>query len=515
MPSNHLAAIDIGTNSFHLIIVKLTGDGGFEIVDREKEVIRLGEGYGSDIKMLNPSAIERAIVALTAFKGLADTYDAKVIAVATSAVRESRNKDEFIKATYERTGIQVSVISGFEEARLIYLGVLNAVPIFNERVLCIDIGGGSTEFLVGERGDIIYSNSLKLGAVRLTQQFFPNGKVTKSRIQKCTEWVEGELFHVIKSIEHLEFSTVVGSSGTIQAAAAIGIAMQKGDSYSPEILNNYSVDSENIYKVKELVLNHKSTEERRNINGLESKRADIIPAGIIILTTILRKLKVKNLKISGYALREGIVLDAIRKYEGGSYADQISNIRLKSVEQLAKESNYDLNHCRHVAGLALDLFKQLKSLHGLGSEYSEYLYAAALLHDIGHHISHDQHHKHSYYVIRNSSLMGFTDLEIVLIANIARYHRKSHPKKRHEEFNIMPADYKDVALKLASILRIADALDRTHSANIKKIKCVFNNASVELKLEHNESLIDIELWNLDRRKGLFEETFARKLVVAY
>ncbi len=509
-----LAAVDIGTNSFHLIIVKATGDGNFEIVDREREVIRLGEGFGSDIKMLSPDAVKRAVSALTAFKGIADTYDAELHAVATSAVREAKNKDEFIRNVHEKTGVRINVISGFEEARLIYLGVLKAVPVFDKRVLCIDIGGGSTEFLVGESGDIIYSNSLKLGAVRLSKKFFPDGKVTKQRIAQCREWVEGEIFPVVKSIEHLEFTQVVGSSGTIQAAASIGIAARKDGEYAPEILNNYNMSIKELSEVEVQVLSRKETEARTSIKGLESKRADIIPAGIIILTTILNKLNARSITISGYALREGIILDALRKSAGGSYTDYLFNIRLKSIEQLASGSNYDVKHCRHVAELAIGMFDQLKELHKLDDEYREYLFAAAILHDIGHHISHDQHHKHSYYVIRNSNILGFTDIEIVLIASIARYHRKSHPKKRHEEFKVMPEIFQQAVRKLASILRVADALDRTHTGYISNIKCSIKSDKLVLSLEHDSSDIDIELWNLERRKGLFEETYGLEVIVS-
>ncbi|MCK5086967.1 MAG: hypothetical protein KAQ90_05570, partial [Melioribacteraceae bacterium] len=188
-----IAAIDIGTNSFHLIVVRLSGSGNFEIIDREKEVIRLGEGNVGDIKEIKPEPAKRAINTLNRFKGIADSHDAKIRAVATSAVREAFNRDDFLNEVYEKTGIEIEVVSGLEEARLIYLGMLKAVPVFEKKSFCLDIGGGSTEFILGKKGKIIYANSLKLGAVRLSQQFFPDYKLTKDRIDICRRWIEGEI----------------------------------------------------------------------------------------------------------------------------------------------------------------------------------------------------------------------------------------------------------------------------------------------------------------------------------
>lgn len=513
MLTQNLAAIDIGTNSFHLIIVRPDEEGNFEIIGREREVIRLSEGNTNDIKILNPSAIERGIRALSTFKGIANTYNAQIRAVATSAVREAENREDFIQRVLIETGININVVSGFEEARLIYLGILKAVPLFNERILCIDIGGGSTEFVVGEKGDIIYSNSLKLGAVRLTQKFFPDGKVTKERIADCSRWVEGEIYPVIKSVEHLNYKHVVGSSGTIQACSSICIGLKSGRAAEPSIINNQVFSLKELIVVKEKILSGKTTESRKKIPGLESKRADIIPAGVIILSTILGKLGTDKITVSGYALREGIIIDSMYKSLGGSFTDYLHNIRAKSIEQLAQSSEYDRNHCKHVADLALQLFDKLKQLHNLNGEYKEYLFAASLLHDIGYHISHDKHHRHSFYIIRHSKLLGFTDPEILLIANIARYHRKSHPKKRHDDFTIQNEVFQNVTKKLSAILRVADALDRTHSGNVKNIETHVSDKSVKLYIDSGKQPIDIELWSLERRKELFEELFGKKLRV--
>lgn len=518
MSLKNLAALDIGTNSFHMVIVQPTTDGNFNILDREKEVIRLGEGNIGDIKVIKPKSIERAVNALAKFKGIADTYDAEIRAVATSAARESRNKDEFLKQVYDQTGIQIQIISGFEEARLIYLGILKAVPLYDERILCIDIGGGSTEFLVGEKSEIIYANSLKLGAVRLSQMFFPDGKLTKSRIEDCTNWVRGEIYPVIKSIEHLKFTKVVGSSGTVQAAGNIFLSIQNENPDSFTILNNHNLSYDDLQKVNDIVLSNKTSNDRKKISGLESKRADIIPAGLIILNTILKELGRPAITISGYALREGIILDTLQKQSGSKYSVYLSNIRRTSIEHLANSSTFDVEHSRHVASIALQFFEKLKSLHKLPEECREYLYAASMLHDIGYHISHSQHHRHSYYIIRHSNLLGFNDVEVQIIANVARYHRKSHPKKNHKEYMLLNSDQRDIVKKLAAILRIADALDRTHLGGIEadKIEVEIGEKGSELKIKFDKKIeeVEIELWSLDRRKHLFEEVFERKIVIA-
>jgi exopolyphosphatase/guanosine-5'-triphosphate,3'-diphosphate pyrophosphatase len=509
------AAIDIGTNSVHLIVVKILEHGNFEIIDREKEVIRLGEGFSGDIKKLTGDAIERAVTAIARFKDIAETHNAKIRAVATSAVRESANRNEFIEKVYEKTGIQVEVISGQEEARLIYLGILRAVPVYEKRALCIDIGGGSTEFVLGVNGKIEFSRSLKIGAVRLTQKFFEGNKITKSAIDECRKWVEGEIFHVTNYIDKYGFEVCVGSSGTIQTVGNIAAELSKRDVTPNRILNNFEFTKEELSKIADTVLNAKSLSERKKIKGMDSKRADIFPAGIIILQTIFEQLKINKLTISEYALREGIVVDSLRNLNIEQHRPRLSDIRYESVLQLAKTCYFDSEHCFHVANLATKIYDDLQDLHKLEGSAREYLIAASILHDIGHHIAHNQHHKHSNYIIRNSELMGFNENEINIIANVARYHRKSHPKQKHQEFALLSSKDQLVVKKLSAILRVADSLDRSHKQKINSIEAKVINGTVELYLKLNNKSIEIELWNLGRREKLFEEVFEKQIKIKY
>ena len=511
--SRNLAAIDIGTNSFHLIIVSVKEDGNFEIIDREREVIRLGEGSSGDIKLIRPEAIERAIESLQRFKGIADSHNAQIRAVATSAVRESYNKNDFIDLAFKTTGIEVEVISGYEEARLIYLGILKAVPAFNKKVLLIDIGGGSTEFLIGKKGNSIQSVSLKLGAVRLTQKFFPDFQVNSISVKKCMDWVEGELFQTAITYKKEGFQMCIGSSGTIMTTGLIINAMMNKADSKNTILNNFVFTKDELVEVEKEILKRKSVEKRKKIPGMDDKRADIMPAGIIILRNIFDMFEIDKMSISGYALREGIVIDTLQKLQNQSKPG-FEDIRKDSVENLGKSCKNDRAHSKHVAKLALQLYDQLKSLHNLDDECREYLEAASLLHDVGYHISHTNHHHHSYYIIKNSELLGFNENEINIIAHTARYHRKSHPKGSHKEYNDLNWRTQVIIKKLSAILRVADSFDRTHRKLISNVQSKIKDDIVEIQLFFSSDIKpDIELWNLDRRKMLFEEVFNKKIIL--
>ncbi|GJQ61773.1 MAG: exopolyphosphatase [Melioribacteraceae bacterium] len=513
MATGNIAAIDIGTNSFHLIVVKADNDGNFDIIDREKEVIRLGDGNPGDIKAILPHSIERAVIALKRFKGIADSHNAGIRAVATSAVREALNGEDFIEKVYHETGIEIEVVSGHEEARLIYLGILKAVPVYDERALCFDIGGGSTEFVVGYQGNILFSTSLKLGAVRLTHKFFPDYKVNKSLIKVCRNWVEGELFHVLRDTKNYSYNKVVGSSGTFLSAASM-IAARKGQELSAAIaLNNYSFTSDDLFELEEEILSKKTPAQRKKIPGLDGKRIDIIPAGIIILATIVRLLEIKTLTASDYALREGVIIDSIQSVKQSPELPSIVDIRMESVKKLADSSSFPREHCAHVATLAGKIFDQTQNYHKLEPKFKEYLEVAARLHDIGHHIAHSQHHRHTQYIIKNSELLGFTDNEINIIANVARYHRKSHPKNSHQDFAVLSEQNREIVRKLSALLRLADSLDRTHQRIVSDIEVKDDKKIVNFNLHCNGKDPAIELWNLDRRKLLFEETFGKTINV--
>jgi exopolyphosphatase/guanosine-5'-triphosphate,3'-diphosphate pyrophosphatase len=503
-----LAAIDIGTNSVHLIVADVDRrTGKFRVVDREREHVRLGSGP-SDMKALDPGAMARGIQTVRRFKEIADASRAPVRAIATSAVREAANRKEFIAKVERQTGVRIEIASGYEEARLIYLGVLQALPVFRKRVLLLDIGGGSTEFLVGRERDIQYVNSLKMGALRLASQFFPSGVVTKKAVEQCRRHVAGMLSPVVREVRKLSFEACVGTSGTITAAATITREM-RGE---PDLqMNGFTFSSGELDDVVDAVLGARTVEERTLIAGLDERRADIIVPGVIILQEVFRALRVREMALSEYALREGIILDTFEK-RSRKHGIHLHDIRFNSILHLAENFHVEDAHARQVTDLAVKLFDQTRRIHGLGAVEREYLEAAGLLHEVGLYLSHSQHHLHSYYLIRNAELVGFTENEKEIIANIARYHRKSHPRSKHENFSLLDEDDRGAVLKLAALLRIADGLDRGHSAAVRDLR--FRRRGEKAVCEvvpAPRQKADLELWGADRKKQLFEEEFGLEL----
>jgi exopolyphosphatase/guanosine-5'-triphosphate,3'-diphosphate pyrophosphatase len=312
MLSNNIAAIDMGTNSFHLIIVSVKKNGTFKVLDREREVIRLGANEGKDLSFISKEETGNAIKILLRFKKLAQYYNAKIRAVATSAVREARNKGDFIRYVKDSTGINIEIIDGKHEAALIFLGIKNALNIESKKVLCLDIGGGSSEFIYGNDGKTVFAESIKIGAVRLSKMFFPNFLLTEGTLKKCEKYVEEQIKSDGKINFNADYDLAVGSSGTIQSAAALIYFLRNGR--RAKFLNGFHFNKDELYGITNEILSKKTFEERLKINGIEEKRADILPAGLIILNKAFELFKIENLTVSDYALREGIILDTINIY---------------------------------------------------------------------------------------------------------------------------------------------------------------------------------------------------------
>ena len=310
---NCIAAVDIGTNSFHLIIVQVRKNGSFKIIDREREVIRLGSHKGSNLSLVSEGEIEKSIDVLNEFNKIAKFYGADLRAIATSAVREATNKDEFITRVYQETGIVVEAIEGVKEAELIYLGVMKALDVKKKRVLCVDIGGGSTEFLLGEKGVPIFAESVKVGAVRLSKRFFPDFHISPERIKACEEFIHDKISMKSNLNPNHRYDCVAGTSGTINAAANI-LYFRKHDEFT-DSLNGFSFNRDELFQMTEDVLKCESPVDRLSIKGMEIKRADIIPAGLLILRRVFEILNIKEMTVSENALREGIIIETIRQMD--------------------------------------------------------------------------------------------------------------------------------------------------------------------------------------------------------
>lgn len=513
MKEKNLAAIDLGTNSFHMLVVKVRSDGTMEPLAKEKETVRLGSG-SSDYDVIQEDAIERGIACLKRFKALADVHRAEVRAVATSALREALNRDLFLKKARKEAGIRIDIINGHEEARLIYFGIMQGLPVFQKRILMIDIGGGSTEILIGEKGDVLFSQSLKLGAVRLTEKFFKKDNIEIADVQRCRFHIESMLLPILSEVNRWKPDIVIGSSGSVTSLGSMILA-KRGE--KRDRLNGYEFSHGELKSVREDLNSAGSAKKRIRIPGLEEKRSDIIVAGSLVLEEIFNQFNIKKMTISDYALREGIVYDTIHnwlRYERAKF-HSLDNIRAKAVRSIANLYPAGKDHAEHVTHLSLRLFDECKDLHGLGVHEKEYLEAASVLHQVGLAISHTGYHKHSYYIIKNSEhMVGFSNSEIELIALIARYHRKSMPKAKHEEFKILSPDEQVLVKKLASLLKLADALDRSLKKNISDLGMEIFEREILLKLTlRKRADPHLELYALEENKDLFEDVFKKKLRV--
>ena len=504
--TEYKAAIDIGTNSIHLVVARLAEHGGFDMLTSEKEMVRLGQG-GGEMKSLAPDAVERALQSLRRMRLLAGSFgEVEIAAVATSAVREARNRDEFLSRARDEVGVAVEVISGFEEARLIHLGVLQALPVYDRRSLVIDIGGGSTEFCVGTGARVIEARSMKLGAIRLTQRFFPeiadpghDGSVGRKSVKECRRYVRSALAPVAHELGGHQPEVTVGSSGTANTIAAMALA-RRGE--KPHQLNGATFTAAELRCIVD-DLASSTTDGRLDMAGLDDKRADIIVAGAILLDEAVRAFSIDEVVISEYALREGVLFDRF----GGDAGRELGGLRRTNVRRLCHQLDPDPEHAEHTARLATELFDRTAAVHGFGDHERELLESAALVHNVGLFISHSSHHKHTYYVVRNSEQMtGFTDHEIELIAVIARFHRKSLPSDKHPEFAALGRDDQRLVRLLAGLLRLAIGLDRRHAASVQSVRVFIDDDEVRIEPVAAPDIdLDVEIYAARERARLLAD----------
>ena len=516
-----LAAIDIGTNSVHMVVVRIDPTlPAFTIIAREKDTVRLGE---RDPKTgnLTPAAMGRAIAALQRCQELAKSFNAEqIVAVATSAVREAPNGREFLQQVDSQLGLFVNLISGQEEARRIYLGVLSGMEFNNQPHIIIDIGGGSTELILGDSHAPRSLSSTKIGAVRLTSEFITTDPISEREFQYLQAYVRGMLERpvedILANLEPMEKARLVGTSGTIETLMALHAREKLG--MVPNPLHGYQLSRREL---KEIVkrLACMTCAERAVIPGLSERRSEIIVAGAVILLEAITLLGIESLILGERALREGIIVDWMLSQ--GLIEDRLrfqGEVRQRSVLAVAQKYQVNLESGERVANFALSLFNQTKGyLHFWGIQEQELLWAAAILHNCGLYISHSAHHKHSYYLIRYGELLGFTETEIDVIANLARYHRRSVPKKKHENYSNLPnKQYRLLVRQLSALLRLAVALDRRQIGAIAQVRCDYRPEVKELHLRlvptNPDDTCALELWNLDYKKGVFEEEFGVKVV---
>ncbi|WP_448570842.1 Ppx/GppA phosphatase family protein [Trichothermofontia sp.] len=518
-----LAAIDIGTNSIHMVVVKIQPIlPTFTIVAREKEMVRLGEG-ALQKGTLSPAAVTRAMRTLKHFLILAQGMQVDAtIAVATSAVREATNGQEFLQQVQKELGLHVDLISGQEEARRIYLGVLSGMEFHQKPHVVIDIGGGSTELVLGDGHAPRFLSSTKVGAVRLTSEMVTTDPISSSEFRVLQAYVRGMLERNTDELrQHLkpgEVPRLVGTSGTIETLAALHAAETQGTVPSP--LNGYEFS---LADLRDMInrLRKLPIAERQALPGLSDRRAEIIVAGALVLQEAMALLGLETIVVCERALREGMIVDWMLTH--GLIEDRLRyqrEVRHRSVLHLAQKYKVNMPAAKRVAELSLSLFDQTQGvLHPWGPAERQLLWAAAILHNCGLYVNHAAHHKHSYYLIRHGELLGYTEAEIETIANLARYHRKSAPKKKHENYrNLLNKQSRLMVNQLSALLRLAVALDRREMGAIRAVtcECQLDKKQCCLHLQPMQANDDcaLELWCLNYKKAAFEAEFGLKLVAS-
>ncbi len=513
MNTRPIAAIDIGTNSVHLVIARPVGRGSPEVLTREKVPIRLGSG-SDDMKRLDPDAVSRAIGALDRFRRIAEAHDAEVVAVATSAVREAEDRNIFLNRARDEAQVDVGVISGVEEARLIHLGALGSVPAADRRHLVIDIGGGSTEVVIGEGTTASLARSLKVGHIRLTDRFFPGGRIEPGEARACRRFVKAFIAPVAREVGERGFEVAIGCSGTIENLALMAAARSGKPART---VDNLVLTRDDLADLVADITARPEPDDRADMPGLDTHRADVIVAGAILLRQLYKSFDIAELIVSAGALREGVVLDRMRQREStGDALHHLSDLRRTSVLGAARRFEENVDHAQHATDLALELFDETATIHEMGEFERDILETAGLLHNVGLFVAHAAHHKHSYYLIRNSEhLAGFTENEIELIAQVARYHRKSDPRPKHPEFAALSeADQRRVRV-LGGILRVTIALDRTYKRTVGRVTASDDGELLTVTaITDPDADVELELFTARERSGLLTIALERDVEFA-
>jgi exopolyphosphatase/guanosine-5'-triphosphate,3'-diphosphate pyrophosphatase len=502
------AAVDIGSNSLRMEAAEVTPGAPVKILVSDRQVTRLGE---SVFRAGRVSADAIALVCRI-LAGMAQQYRRLdvigVRAVATSAIRDAGNQNEFLTRASEAIAAPVEIISGQEESRLVHLGVQSRWPHPNGRLLIIDVGGGSAEIILSDSGHLKDAVSKPLGAVRMAEVFVKNDPPTSLELHRLEEYIEEKLAGTFRRIAGRRWDRVIATSGTASAvvSAIHGISGSKVD--QADRLRASAAQIRRLYHE----LCGRNLDQRRKITGIGPRRAEIIIPGTAVLLRFLQNLKMPSLYYSAAGLRDGIIADLVQRGVGRELSE-LDRDQRRMVEVMARRYGVSLPHARQVALMANRLFTSLLSLHGLPPHYGKLLEAAAYLHDVGHYVSDSRHHKHSYYLVANSDLPGFTSREREMIANLCRYHRKALPMMDHVNLNALNGDERRALNLMIPLLRIADNLDRSHDERVESLECSLRDGQLILKLG-SKSDIDLEQWAVERTAQTFREIYGREIVLS-
>ena len=502
------AAVDIGSNSVRMQAAEVPPGEAPRVLAADREVIRLGESVFRS-GALSESAIELACSVLARMAAQYKKLDVVgVRAVATAAVRDARNQQEFIERASQGIGAPVEIISGREEARLIHLGVQSAWPHSNRRMLIVDIGGGSAEIIASENGTLRDVVSKPLGAVRLREIFLKSDPPSARELHQMREFIDEKLAGAQRRIGQGAWDRVIGTSAT---ASAIVCSINRVSRTRRETADRLRASTAQVRKLLDK-LSALDLDERRKLRGIGPRRAEIIVPGAAVLLRVLETFHQPSVYYSAAGVRDGIIADLATRGVGRELA-QLTRDQRREVAQMARRYGVSLDHARQVAGLAQQLFTAIQPLHQLPAHYGRLLEAAAYLHDVGHFVSDSSHHKHSYYLVANSDMPGFNNRERELIANLCRYHRKSLPSGAHSSYQALGAEERRALTLLIPLLRLADHLDLSHEQRVQSMECRIRDGHVVLQLQSPRD-VDLEQWAAERVAEVFRQTYERPLVVA-
>jgi exopolyphosphatase/guanosine-5'-triphosphate,3'-diphosphate pyrophosphatase len=504
------AAVDIGSNSVRMEAAEVNNGEAPRILVSERQVTRLGASvFGAG--RISQDAMDMICGILS---GMAAQYRrldlTGVRAVATAAVRDASNQQEFIARASAALGTDVEIISGQEEARLIHLGVSSRWPHPKERFLIIDIGGGSAEIILSENEKIDQAFSKPLGALRLQELFLRSDPPRPADLHRLEGYIDERIGSAVRRIGPAHIDRVVGTSAT---ASAVVCAVNQIPRARRDESDRRRATTARIRKLYQ-ELSTLDVEGRQKIPGIGPRRAEIIIPGAAVLLHVLEAFNMPALFYSAAGVRDGIIVDLATRGVGRELC-QLSADQRAVVEQMAEHYGVPLRHTRKVAKLAGDLFQGLQTVHKLPPHFGRMLEAAAYLHDTGHYVSDTRHHKHSYYLVINSDMPGFTRGERELIANLCRYHRKALPTPEHYNLQLLDTDARKAVNYLNPLLRMADSLDRSHGQRVRSVDCKVRENDFLLTLNVGpDTDIDLEVWAAERLTEIFRQVYGKPAVLA-
>lgn len=495
------AAIDIGSNSVRLSIAELRR-GRVITLHQDREVTRLGEGVFKD-GSLDPRAMARTLKVLRGFHRTVQSYAVeRTRVVATSALRDSRNAAVFADWLKSATGWNMEIISGFEEGRLIHLGVLASMRVPPSRLLLMDLGGGSCELTLSERGHVKEIISLPLGAVRLTQEFIRHDPPSKDELSRLKHYIAEEAARIPRRIVRAGVTQVIATSGSAAALSSASQALK----LSGELVSEAAI-TRLLKKLGKM-----SQRQRAAIKGINSKRSEIIIAGAAVYAYLLSHCGVRNFRYSPLGLRDGLLAQMAAEYDSRTRPhQQLESDRQDVLQNVSRRYRVDTANAEHVRSLAVALYDQTRSVHNLDRAFRDWIATAALLYEVGAFINPAGRHRHAYYVIAQSELFGFTPLQRKIIATIARYQGNSRPQLRDRLIKTLPAHLRSDVIKATAILRLGRALNQGRRGAVQEIKATTKDDRLSVILKKGRGSVDLELWAGEKEVSYFREVFGREL----